>query len=90
MILKGAFTHTRREAMPRAGRECKRVLESQNLSSEEARGEAGHAALLATLCNMFIVEPYTHMRGKAARNTILFHQARVILSSESQSLHSKF
>jgi len=38
--IKGAFTYTRGKAIPRGGRECKKVQESRNLSSKEARDKA--------------------------------------------------
>jgi len=46
--------------VPGHGRECKRVQESRNLSSEARRCRG---ASLVRLCNTFIVEPYIHKRG---------------------------
>jgi len=88
LVAKDVKVHSHiHEAMPRGGRECKRVQQSRNWSSE-----ASHrcAASLAMLCNTFIVEAYTHRRNEAARNPIVFLHTRAILASESQSLQSTF
>jgi len=76
----------------REARRCRAEVVSARESKFVKRDRARrcHAALLVTLSNTFIVEPYTNKRREAARNMILFLHARVILASESQSLHRKF